>query len=217
MRFSILSLLVVTFVIAGGFALTRPKPNKWESMSVKAAVERLETTIQKYEPEFKFTAQPLPAAQIAKLKRELPDAPQQFFELLEISDYQSSKLFSIWETVPYDELKDASEKTQARYNSLGFGWEGWHGTNSPCCQADKFWRDKWLPIGDVNGNEVFIDMDPTEDGIPGQIVIVQTDGWYMSLMGYSIAHWLHRIADQIEADGQYARSAFIHQPMPPVR
>ena len=172
MRYSILSLLILTSVIAGGLAMNRPKPSKWETMSVKDAIERLESTIQKYEPEFKFKTQPLPADQIAKLKRELHDAPRQYFELLEIMDYESARLFPLWRPVAYEELKDASKKAED-FHVANSTTEGWRPDKFGCCKSDKIWRKKWLPIVYVNGNEVFIDMDPSENGIPGQIAIVE--------------------------------------------
>lgn len=217
MRFSIRSLLLLTILFAFGVALFQPRRSKWEAMSVEAAVERLEKTIQLYEPEFKFAAKPLSATQIAKLRGELPNAPEQFFELLAINDYRSSQLFSLWETIEYDELKAACKKTKETYLSLSPN-DGWYGGDKfECCQSDKIWRDEWIPIGYVNGNEVFIDMAPSKNGIRGQIVAVETDGWYMRVLGYSIAHWLHRIADQIEADGQYSRTPFAVNPIPPPR
>lgn len=218
MRYSILSLLILTSVVAGGLAMNLPKPTKWETMSVKDAIERLETTIQKYEPGFQFKTQPLPADQIAKLKRELPDAPSQYFELLEIMDYETARLFPLWPPIAYGELKDASKKAED-FHVANSTTEGWRPDKFGCCKPDKIWRKKWLPIVYVNGNEVFIDMDPSENGIPGQIAIVEEDGWYIKILGYSIAHWLHRMADQVEADGQYDGHPpmFCYEQLPPPR
>ena len=216
-RFSILQLLLLTLLVGSILAYKLNPKTKWEKMSVRDAFDHLEMTIKKYDPTFKPNTKPTPPEQIAQLRKELPDAPEQFFELLKFCDYTKCNLFDPIDVMALDDLKNASKAESDFFDSLGLEHEGWYPDKHGCVKPENHWREKWIPIGDFNGDPVFIDMDPTKKGIPGQIVRIHTDGWSVGVEAYSIAHWLELMAVQIENDKQFDGSAFTYHELPAPR
>ncbi len=215
-RFSIFHLLLFTLLVGMFLAFKTNPKSKWEKMSVRQAYDHLEKTIKKYDPKFDWNASPASPETIARLRKELPDAPRQFFELLEICDYTACGLFSPIDLTPLHKLKDGTQVQMDFFYGNGFQHEGWVPDKYGICKSEKHWRKGWIPLGDFNGDPIFIDMDPSETGIPGQIVSIQTDGWYLDPQAYSIAHWLYRIAEKVEKDKEFDGFAFVYHPMPPL-
>ncbi len=61
---------------------------------------------------------------------------------------------------------------------------------------DKFWREKWIPIAELNNEDFFfIDMDPGEGGVIGQIGLVQE--LELCLVADSLENWFSGVREKI--------------------
>ncbi len=191
---------------------------KWEKMSVHDAIARLEVATKKHHPNIKLGIDGISQTEIDELRKSIPHAPEQLFDLFEHYDFASHQLL-----YPLDPLRADQMKPQIQIDyfedMVGGEVDGWTPDKLRCCKADKLWREKWIPIGKINGDPWFIDMDPTENGVPGQIVSVTTDGFGLAVKAYSLAHLLDRMAEKFENGESYQGeySLFDNQELPPPR
>lgn len=220
MRFSIRHILLLMVAASIGLTIAYHRPQtKWEKMSVKESLDRLLAALREKHPELDLNIQGLSPSEIDEIRKAVPEAHPQFFELLQYYDFTLSDVFF---PIEFYQLKDTKQRIQHEidsYESIGYGDSKWIPTQSSarCCRHDKMWREKWLPIGVFNGDTLFIDMDPAEDGVPGQIVSIQIDGWCLNVHGYSFAHWLNRIAENVEQGktGPHDYLPFVYDKLPP--
>ena len=151
----------------------------------------------------------------------MPSAPEQLFELFEHFDFECVNLFSplclLAPAVMQDRVAAQIEFYADVDSMLDEAWSGWADSTHRCCRLDLSWRTKWVPLGDFNGDTMFIDMDPADAGVAGQVVLAQEDGKFLGVVGYSIAHWLNRIAENVEngeTAGDYSIFVYTKLPVP---
>ena len=192
-------------------------------MNVPDSFRRLIDAIRKHHPDF-----PLPEkidgvspSDLKSILANMPGAPEQLFELFEQFDFECVNLFRplylLAPAVMQNKVAAQIEFYADVDSMLEEAWSGWAGSTHRCCRLDLSWRTEWIPIGDFNGDTVFIDMDPAEAGVAGQVVSVQEDGKFLEVFGYSIAHWLNRIAENIEngeTAGDYSVFVYTKLPVP---
>ncbi len=71
---------------------------------------------------------------------------------------------------------------------------------------DDWWNDSWIPItSDGAGNGYCIDLDPTVEGKPGQIIRMWHDDPARDLVASSFSEWIHTYANDLE-NGLYVFS-----------
>ena len=202
MKFSIWHLLLVTLIIAVVIACSIEPRNRWEKMNVKDSLDRLTTAIRKHYPERKLSpVVPMAPAELARLEKQLPMAPRQLFELFELYDFRRPNIFSSFTPISPSDMQDSIDGQIGFYEEyIGpLADNPWTSCNGDYCKLNMAWRKKWIPLGlDFGGDMFFIDMDPAEGGIAGQIVSTNEDGWYLTVHAYSLAHWMGRIAENIE-------------------
>ena len=219
MRFSILHLLIITLVVATlVFWQTYVPKTKWEKMSVHDAIARLKAATEKHHPDVKLELKGLSPARIKQLRKSMPDAPEQLFQLMEHFDFASHQLLDPLTPLPPEEMR-AQIQIDYWKDVIGGTLDGWSPDKQLCCKSDQLWRKKWIPIGEMNGEPWFIDMDPAENGIPGQIVSTTTDGFGLSIEAYSLAHLIDRMAEKFEL-GESPHDEYVifdYRELPPPR
>ena len=189
----------------------------WQEQIVADSVALLNSVLLKHHPELIWDVGPPSKNEMEKLRQGFQKAPEQFFELLTIFDYTNTEFFSYINPIALDDLANACGKQfdfYAEFAPVDDGDEGWIADQHNCCRTDKRWRDDWLPFAEIDGDPIFLDMNPLENGIPGQVVSAHSDGWSLVIQGYSIAHWLNRIAENIELEPALARP-WVFTPFPP--
>jgi cell wall assembly regulator SMI1 len=78
------------------------------------------------------------------------------------------------------------------------------------------WSPRWIPLlANGAGDFVCVDLDPPEEGTPGQLITVHHDDPERIRMTRSLTSWLLRFADRLES-GEYRYDARqgIHSPEP---
>ena len=203
-RFSLLRLVIIVLAIANALVIARPQKNRWEKMSVSKSLDRLVVAIRKHHPEVKMPEQltGIGGAELKQIRAELPDAPDQLFELLQRFDFECAALFDLDVHAPIEFSKNVQRQLKFYEEADGMlegNLSGWTSSSHGCCKLDRSWREGWIPFGSSNGDSMFIDMDPADKGIAGQIVAVHEDGKYLTVKGYSLAHWLERVAENVES------------------
>ncbi len=189
----------------------------WANQSVAESIELLLSVLRKHHPELCWKTGPANQKQIQLLRREIQYAPIQFFELLEIVDYTDTRFFKYLDLISLEELPNASARqfeTYAEFAPVDDDEDGWFPTKYDCCRHDKRWRLAWIPIAELNGDPIFLDMEPSEHGHPGQVVRTDSDGWSLHIQGYSISHWFQRMAENIDLEPAYY-DPLVFTPLPP--
>lgn len=201
-RYSIIQLIIATGLVCFVLATWGVQPrSKWERMDVGKSFQRLKEVVDTHASRgsgLGFSSS-VPKAEIDKARKLVGDAPKQLFELIEICDYSTSGFFNEIEPVSVLQIpRYRKQEGWTQRNDAGPTFDGWNCDTYGCCKLDQPWRDGWIPIGNIHGHTIFIDMDPTERGIRGQVVELSIDWWQPNVLGYSIAHWLERAAEQGE-------------------
>ena len=188
---------------------------KWEKQNVADSVGLLRAVLRNHHPDLCWSIGPAGEKQLRQLRKELQTAPPQLFDLLGIFDYSDTKFFSYIDPISLKQLGSASKRQLDFYNEfapLNDGEDGWMPDQYNCCQTDKRWRLDWLPFAEIDGDPIFFDMAPSKYGILGQVVRADSDGWGLDIQGYSIAHWIKRIAENIQSEPAYP---LVFTPLPP--
>ncbi|MFK7768236.1 MAG: SMI1/KNR4 family protein [Mariniblastus sp.] len=173
-------------------------------MKVKEALDRLVSAIKKSHPQHNLsdTITGLSPEEVDQIEVSMPFASRELLELFHLYDFSCCNLFSPLYLSPPSEMKEAIDAQIDFYEEVDDLLEGirggWRSSSHEACKLDQSWRDKWIPIGDSNGNSVFIDMDPSENGALGQVVTIQESAKHLEVLGYSLSHWMERIATKLE-------------------
>jgi cell wall assembly regulator SMI1 len=78
------------------------------------------------------------------------------------------------------------------------------------------WSPRWIPLlANGAGDFVCVDLDPPEEGTPGQLITVHHDDPERIRMTRSLTSWLLRFADRLESgEYRYDKEQGIHSPEP---
>ncbi len=182
-------------------------------ISIVEALGLLNQTLTKHHPELVIANPGVETATIESIREQAPCLPEQFFELISICDYSKSKFFQCINPTPLDRISTAARSQIDFFSDLGIDVD-WFSDKHDCCRTDMKWREGWVPIGEINGDPIFLDMDPAPNGFKGQVVMSDSDGWQLSLQGYSLAHWLTRSSEWIDLEPAYY-DPLVFSEMPP--
>ena len=148
---------------------------------------------------------------ILDIRSALPVVPNELLELLGLYDFNCCCLFPFSETfspIEYAMRIDALVQFYNDSNSIfQDSFQGWTSSTLESCKLDRSWRRNWIPIGEFNGDHMFVDMDPSDRGVLGQIVETHEDGKYLSVIASSFSHLLDRIATNVK-NGETKESGY---------
>ena len=139
---------------------------------------------------------------VSEIRSALPVGSNELMEFLSLYDFKCCDLFPFFDSFPPDEFAKKITALVQFYNDANSvfqeSFEGWTSSTLESCKLDSSWRQNWIPIGENNGDYVFVDMDPSELGVPGQIVESHEDGKYLSVIASSFSHLLDRITEKVK-------------------
>ncbi len=173
-------------------------------MKVKAALDRLVSAIKKTYPQYAMpeTITGLPQEEIDQLYVSLPFASDELEELFAIYDFACVNLFPPYYLAAPDEMAATIDTQIVYYDEVEELMDrdrvGWVSSTHNVCKTDQSWRNKWIPLGTYQKDTIFLDMDPAEGGVAGQVVASHERKQTLELLGYSLAHWMERIANHLE-------------------
>ncbi len=128
----------------------------------------------------------------------------ELFEFLKLYDFDCCQLFPFIEQFRAVEMAAKRSSIFAMYDDANSTFEeaftGWTSSTLESCKLDQSWRKSWIPIGQANANFVFVDLEPSNSGVVGQIVETSEDGRYLTVIASSFTHLLDRIRAVIEND-----------------
>ena len=139
---------------------------------------------------------------VSEIRTALPFVSNELPELLGLYDFKCCCLFPFFDAFAPSEYAVRIQSLIQFYTSANSifqdAFQGWTSSTLDSCKLDRSWRTNWIPIGEFNGDHLFIDMDPSEHGIPGQIVETHEDGKYLAVIASSISHLLDRVASNVK-------------------
>jgi cell wall assembly regulator SMI1 len=159
---------------------------------------------------------------LTQLKSALPDLPDELFDFYAVyqedpNEYELLNPYVLYEPATLaSHLKSAItmgkdvEDTLALNRLPGSGLA--YGTPDDSVRTDSRWQKKWIPIGWFNAEELFVDLNPKPSGRIGQIVGLEPDGGLMTVLGWSMTHFLNRIADALDPNAKEFRLYRVHLP-----
>ncbi len=63
----------------------------------------------------------------------------------------------------------------------------------------EYWNEKWIPIFSIEHGLLCIDLDPTSEGVEGQVIRVSVDGGDRRLVARSLNDFCHGVVEAYEA------------------
>lgn len=131
--------------------------------------------------------------------------PTGLVDFLRLYDFKCCQLFPFfdaWRPVEYEaRIAEIIEHFKEANSFFEGSFIGWTSSTLESCKLDQDWRKSWIPIGWNNADYVFVDMDPADSGVAGQIVTTNIDGKYLSVIASSFTHLLDRVSEIVE-EGQ---------------
>jgi len=134
--------------------------------------------------------------------------PTGLVDFLKLYDFKCCQLFPFFDAwCPTEYAAKIAEIIEDFSFAFEDGFVGWTSSTLESCKLDQDWRTTWIPIGWNNADYVFVDMEPADSGVVGQIVEAQMDGKYLSVIASSFTHLLDRVSEIVE-DGQLEESDY---------
>jgi cell wall assembly regulator SMI1 len=143
---------------------------------------------------------PATEAQIAALEEAVGyRLPADYRASLAIHDGQKDAFVGAMSGLTLNSIKETLEDWSAMEELLRAGE-----FDAPCESPDEalrdgWWNRGWLPIVSDNGNSINIDLDPTAEGVVGQVFFFDHEEGAAPVDASSFAEWLEQIAGELEA------------------
>ena len=175
---------------------------------MKAELKRLVSRIHKHlgipVPE---TQDLLTPDELSSMRRRIPFATTELFDWLQVCNPCVTNLFPYFEGIApgtyADRIIGEIEFRKEVDGMFVDSFVGWTSSTNDACRHELSWRESWIPIGEFNGDLLFIDCDPSPDGRIGQVVETSDDGRYLTVVGHSIHHWMTRLCAAIDSPNEH--------------
>jgi cell wall assembly regulator SMI1 len=169
---------------------------------------------------FRALRPPAPEGHIDRLQQRLGvRLPATFVRSLRRHDGMANsylgvnRLFNYWALLPLTAIEKEWRSMGAVEKDLDPG--GCSLTKTRKLKNDRWWRPRWVPVLDADGDKLVLDLDPGPAGRSGQVFrFSNTGSSARRVVALSFRDWLGRVAQELvrgrftfsEADGLWLKS-----------
>ncbi|WP_026999501.1 SMI1/KNR4 family protein [Eisenibacter elegans] len=173
---------------------------------MKSIWESIKSNLAKIAPELlKALHQGVTDTEVASLQALIKaELPRDFIDFYKIHNGQSDEaagLIDCEELLSFERIADEWLVWKSLLDSKTFeDSQGPHISNPDRGIKNDWWNPLWIPITyDGSGNHYCLDLDPTEEGVYGQIIRMWHDDTERSLIAYSFKEWVTAYSQKLSS------------------